>query len=51
MKRYQVLYQGRLAVSCITKAGAQAKAFQMAKEKGWNVAQIEVKELIYKENN
>lgn len=44
IKPWSVLYQGRLVIRKLTKAGAEAIAFRLAKEKGWNLADIAVQE-------
>lgn len=42
MNRYQILYKGNLADSNITERGAKAKAFQLIKDKEWDVKYVQV---------
>lgn len=41
---YQIFYNGMLAGRKITRAGAQARAFQLIKGKGWDANKVEVRE-------
>ena len=39
---YQIFYNGRLAAKKLTKRGAQAYAFKICQEKGWNISDISI---------
>jgi hypothetical protein len=39
-KAYSIFYRGKLAEKSLTRRGAQARAFELAQEKGWNVYDI-----------
>lgn len=49
MKRYQVLYRGKLAVETNIRSKAESTGWQLAKDKGWNVADIEIKDILNRE--
>ena len=45
-KRFQILYKGVLAEVHLTHVKAKARAFELAKEKGWDVDFIQIKDLL-----
>lgn len=44
MKRYQIFYEGKKWDSHITRPGAEAHAFRLAKQKGWDFAKVEIRD-------
>lgn len=46
MKRYQVYYRGKLAIETNIHSKAQSTAFQLCKDKGWAIADVEIKDLL-----
>lgn len=42
-KPYSIFYGGLLMASHLTRAGAQAHAFRLAKEKAWDIGKVEIK--------
>ena len=49
-KRFQILYKGVLAEVHLTHVKAKARAFELAKEKGWDVDFIQIKDLLQSPN-
>ena len=43
-KPYMILYRGQLADRKLTRRGAEARAYELAKEKGWEIKELEVRE-------
>lgn len=46
MKRYQIIFRGMLAEAHLTHVKAKARAFELAKEKGWPIDEIQVKDTL-----
>jgi hypothetical protein len=44
MGKYMIFYRNVLAGRNVTERGAKARAYELAKDKGWNVADIRILE-------
>ncbi len=43
-KCWKVLYNGSLMIRCLTRKGAESKAYQLCKDKELDFAKVEVRE-------
>lgn len=44
MRPYSIFYNGMFMGGHLTRHGAESHAYRLAKEKGWNVSKLEIKQ-------